>query len=78
FVIESYFWQKLSFKLMVFLSLVMIFFALYKYRLYHYKKIEKELKHRVAQQTNDLQEQTDAFAHQASHDQLTGIPNRRA
>ncbi|MFY8326345.1 ligand-binding sensor domain-containing diguanylate cyclase [Pseudoalteromonas sp. ZZD1] len=78
FVIQSFFWQKLSFKLMVFFSLILLFFGLYKYRLYHYKKIEKELKLRVKQQTRDLQQQTDAFAHQASHDQLTGMPNRRA
>lgn len=78
FVIQSYFWQKLSFKLMVFLSLIVMIFAVYKYRLYHYKKIEKELKLRVEQQTHDLQLQNDAFAYQASHDQLTGIPNRRA
>lgn len=78
FVIQSYFWQKLSFKVMLFLALVILSFALYKYRLYHFKKIEKELTLRVIQQTKDLQQQADAFAHQATHDQLTDLPNRRA
>lgn len=78
FVIQSYFWQKFSFKLLVLFALILLFYGLYKYRLYNHLQIEKQLKLRVEQQTQDLQEQADAFAHQASHDQLTGIPNRRA
>lgn len=78
FVIQSYFWQKTSFKLVMFFTLLLLAYALYQYRLYHYKNIEKELTIRVEQQTSDLQQQTDAFAHQATHDQLTDLPNRRA
>ncbi|WP_149982838.1 ligand-binding sensor domain-containing diguanylate cyclase [Pseudoalteromonas rhizosphaerae] len=78
FVIQSYFWQKNTFKIMVFIGLLALVYGLYRYRLYHYKKIEIELIKRVEQQTNDLQQQTDAFAHQATHDQLTDLPNRRA
>ncbi|BDF93905.1 ligand-binding sensor domain-containing diguanylate cyclase [Pseudoalteromonas sp. KAN5] len=78
FVIQSYFWQQTGFKLVMFFTLLLLAFGLYQYRLYHYKKIEKELIIRVEQQTRDLQQQTDAFAHQATHDQLTDLPNRRA
>ncbi|WP_343256005.1 two-component regulator propeller domain-containing protein [Pseudoalteromonas sp. 3D05] len=78
FVIKPYFWQKVSFKLAVFITILLLCYGLYKYRLYHYKKIEKRLTERVDEQTYALQAQNEAFAHQATHDQLTGIPNRRA
>ena len=62
----------------MFFSLLVLAYGVYQYRLYHYKNIEKQLTIRVEQQTRDLQQQTDAFAHQATHDQLTDLPNRRA
>ncbi|WP_372761424.1 two-component regulator propeller domain-containing protein [Pseudoalteromonas sp.] len=78
FVIQAHYWQKFSFKLMVFLSFLLLIYALYKYRLYHYKKVEAQLMERVEQQTHALQQQANAFSYQATHDQLTGLPNRRA
>ena len=77
-VIQSFFWQKPQFKFAVFVLFLMVIFAIYKYRLYHYKKIEIELTNRVEKQTQDLQTQANAFAYQATHDQLTDMPNRRA
>ncbi|HAG41569.1 MAG TPA: GGDEF domain-containing protein, partial [Pseudoalteromonas sp.] len=41
-VIQSFFWQKPQFKFAVFVLFLMVIFAIYKYRLYHYKKIEIE------------------------------------
>lgn len=78
FEIQSYFWQKLSFKLCVLFIFIIVIFSLYRYRLYRYKQVEKELTCRVAEQTKALQEQASAFAYQATHDQLTDLPNRRA
>ncbi|WP_350595050.1 MULTISPECIES: two-component regulator propeller domain-containing protein [unclassified Pseudoalteromonas] len=78
FVIQAHYWQKLSFKLMLFFTFLVTIYAIYKYRLYHYKKVEAELTKRVEKQTQDLQEQANAFAYQATHDQLTDMPNRRA
>lgn len=78
FIIAPYFWQKMSFKVAVFILLVIGSYGFYRYRLYHFKQIEAELTHRVNQQTHDLKNQADAFAHQANHDQLTQLPNRRA
>jgi diguanylate cyclase (GGDEF)-like protein len=78
FVIQAHFWQKMSFKLFVFFILTLTVYAIYKYRLYHYKQVEIKLISRVESQTQDLQKQADAFAYQATHDQLTDMPNRRA
>jgi len=78
FEIQSHFWQKTSFKLLVFFIFVVVIYSAYRYRLYHYKQVEKELTSRVVKQTQALQEQASAFAYQATHDQLTDLPNRRA
>lgn len=78
FIITPYFWQKMSFKIAIFVLLLLLGYGLYRYRLYHFKQIEAELTLRVNQQTQDLKHQADAFAHQANHDQLTQLPNRRA
>jgi diguanylate cyclase (GGDEF)-like protein len=78
FEIKSHLWQTISFKLFMLAVSVIIIFVFYKYRLYHFKKIETELTNRVEQQTKDLQQQADAFSYQATHDQLTELPNRRA
>ncbi|MFP3350603.1 two-component regulator propeller domain-containing protein [Pseudoalteromonas sp. SIMBA_153] len=78
FEIQSHFWQKTSFKLVVFFIFVVVIYSAYRYRLYRYKQVEKELTSRVVKQTQALQEQASAFAYQATHDQLTDLPNRRA
>ena len=63
---------------MVFFIFVVVIYSAYRYRLYRYKQVEKELTSRVVKQTQALQEQASAFAYQATHDQLTDLPNRRA
>lgn len=78
FEIKAYLWQKWYFQLAAFCLFIVFIYLLYRYRLYHFKKIELELISRVKQQTTDLQKQADAFAYQATHDQLTQLPNRRA
>ncbi|WP_462177452.1 two-component regulator propeller domain-containing protein [Pseudoalteromonas gelatinilytica] len=78
FKIAPYFWQKTSFKLFILIAVLFTAYVIYKYRLYHYKRIEIELTEKVEQQMHDLQTQADAFAHLANHDQLTQLPNRRA
>lgn len=78
FEIQSHFWQKTSFKLFMFFLFVVVIYSAYRYRLYRYKQVEKELTSRVVKQTQALQEQASAFAYQATHDQLTDLPNRRA
>lgn len=78
FVIQAHFWQKMSFKIVLFILFILAIYVIYKYRLYHYKKVEIELTSRVEKQTQDLQNQANAFAYQATHDQLTDMPNRRA
>nr|WP_193988643.1 ligand-binding sensor domain-containing diguanylate cyclase [Lelliottia steviae] len=78
FRIAPYFWQKTSFKLLIVFAFILIAYSIYKFRLYHYKRIEIELTEKVEQQMHDLKKQADAFAHLANHDQLTQLPNRRA
>lgn len=78
FEIQAHFWQTLEFKLTLFLLFLCLVYIAYRIRLYHYKQIEIELTCRVEKQTKALKEQASAFAYQATHDQLTNIPNRRA
>ena len=78
FKIAPYFWQKTSFKLFILIAVLFTAYIIYKYRLYHYKRIEIELTEKVEQQMHELKTQADAFAHLANHDQLTQLPNRRA
>ena len=78
FKIEYFYWQTTAFKTLVILILLLVFYALYRYRLVKVKHNEARLKELVSKQTQELEEQARMFAHQASHDQLTGLPNRRA
>lgn len=78
FEIQSHIWQKNSFKFSMFIIFIVLIYSVYRYRLYRYKQVEKELTSRVVKQTKALQEQASAFAYQATHDQLTDLPNRRA
>ncbi len=78
FTIEAYFWQTRAFKIFVVIFLLLSAYLAYRYRLSQVTRSEKRLKRLVAKQTIDLQKQAESFAYQATHDQLTGLPNRRA
>ncbi|WP_105255442.1 ligand-binding sensor domain-containing diguanylate cyclase [Pseudoalteromonas sp. T1lg75] len=71
-------WQTLSFKIAVVVMLLLLLLLVYRLRFYHLKRSEAQLKKRVKEQTQVLAKQAQAFEHQATHDQLTGIANRRA
>jgi diguanylate cyclase (GGDEF)-like protein len=55
-----------------------ILYLFYRYRIIIIQQSEEKLKRLVAKQTIDLKKQTELFAYQAAHDQLTGLSNRRA
>lgn len=78
FNIEYFYWQTTTFKIITVLLLLALFYVLYHYRLLKVQQNEARLKELVSKQTKELKEQAKMFAHQASHDQLTGLPNRRA
>ncbi|TMO44423.1 ligand-binding sensor domain-containing diguanylate cyclase [Pseudoalteromonas ruthenica] len=78
FTITPKFWQTLSFKVAMIVVLALALFTLYRLRFLHLKRSEAQLKLRVQAQTRSLAEQAKAFEHQATHDQLTGVANRRA
>lgn len=78
FTIPYYFWQTPLFRLFILALSFSLLYLFYRYRMVVIQKREKKLKHLVAKQTIDLQKQTALFAYQAIHDQLTGLPNRRA
>jgi diguanylate cyclase (GGDEF)-like protein len=78
FIIPFYIWQTPLFKLFIIALLFSIFYLFYRYRIILIQKSEEKLKRLVAKQTLDLKKQTALFAYQAVHDQLTGLPNRRA
>ncbi|WP_158677942.1 ligand-binding sensor domain-containing diguanylate cyclase [Pseudoalteromonas sp. T1lg76] len=71
-------WQTLGFKIFVVALLLLLLLLVYRLRFYHLKRSEARLKKRVKEQTQVLAKQAQAFEHQATHDQLTGIANRRA
>ncbi|MBL0711714.1 MAG: diguanylate cyclase [Colwellia sp.] len=78
FIIPSYFWQTLWFKAFTAFLIIILFYLFYRYRVLLLQQREEKLKHLVAKQTLDLKKQTELFAYQAEHDQLTGLSNRRA
>lgn len=78
FTIPFHFWQTPLFKLFVIALAFSLLYLFYRYRILVIQKSEEKLKRLVAKQTLDLKEQTALFAYQAIHDQLTGLPNRRA
>ena len=78
FIIPFYVWQTPLFKLFIIALLFFILYLFYRYRIVLIQQSEEKLKRLVAKQTLDLQKQTALFAYQAIHDQLTGLPNRRA
>ena len=76
--VEPKLWQTIGFKIAVVAMLVLLLLLFYRLRFYHLKRSEAHLKKRVKEQTQVLAKQAQAFEHQATHDQLTGIANRRA
>jgi diguanylate cyclase (GGDEF)-like protein len=78
FNIPFQFWQKTFFKLFIVVLILSLFYLFYRYRIHIIQQSEEKLKRLVAKQTLDLKKQTELFAYQAAHDQLTGLPNRRA
>lgn len=78
FIIPFYYWQTPLFKLFIVALLFSIFYIFYRYRIVLVIKSEEKLRCLVTKQTLDLKKQTALFAYQAVHDQLTGLPNRRA
>ena len=78
FIIPFQFWQTPIFKLGFIALIFSVLYFFYRYRIIVIQQREEKLKRLVAKQTVDLKEQTALFAYQAVHDQLTGLPNRRA
>ncbi|MEO2266162.1 diguanylate cyclase [Pseudoalteromonas sp. YIC-656] len=78
FKVSPKMWQTVPFKLALTTAFILGLILVYRLRFYHLKRSEAQLKQRVKEQTQVLAEQAQAFEHQATHDQLTGIANRRA
>jgi diguanylate cyclase (GGDEF)-like protein len=78
FTIDAFFWQTPWFKWLVGILLVTLLYSLYRYRITRIKTNENKLKSLVNLQTLAIQKQKELFEFQASHDQLTGLHNRRA
>jgi len=78
FTIPSQFWQTLWFKFLIITIVLFSFYFIYRYRIRSIQYNEARLKQLIAKQTKDLKQQADSFAYQATHDQLTDLPNRRA
>ncbi|MDP2561706.1 two-component regulator propeller domain-containing protein [Psychrobium sp. 1_MG-2023] len=78
FNIPPLFWQTPLFKIVIAMLVFIILHLLYRYRMARIVRNETRLQGLVDQQTADLRAQADSFAYQASHDQLTGLYNRRA
>jgi len=78
FIISFHFWQTPVFKLFILALSFSVLYFFYRYRIVVIQQSEEKLKRLVARQILDLKKQTALFAYQAVHDQLTGLPNRRA
>ncbi|GAA6174065.1 diguanylate cyclase [Colwellia sp. KU-HH00111] len=78
FTILPFYWQTTLFKVFIMAVLSIVLYSIYHYRMLAIERIQKQLKKQVHQQTIKLQKQTELFAYQANHDQLTGLFNRRA
>lgn len=76
--IQPKFYQTIGFTVAAIILLCVTILLFYKMRFRHLKKSEARLKQRVDEQTKSLELQTKRFEFQATHDQLTGLPNRRA
>jgi len=78
FTITPFYWQTTFFKFFIALGFCFTLYTVYRYRMIIIERSHLKLKNLVAQQTIELQKQTELFAYQANHDQLTGLFNRRA
>ncbi|WP_168427360.1 ligand-binding sensor domain-containing protein [Candidatus Colwellia aromaticivorans] len=78
FIIPFHFWQTLLFKVFIIASALSLLYLFYRYRIVVIQQSEEKLKRLVAKQTLDFKKQATLFSYQAVHDQLTGLPNRRA
>ena len=78
FNIEYYYWQTAPFKVIALLLFGVIIYLGYRYRLFNIERNAQHLEQMIAQQTAELKRQAQSFAYQATHDQLTNLPNRRA
>lgn len=78
FTITPFYWQTTFFKFFIALIFCFALFTIYRYRMITIEHSQIKLKKLVAQQTIELQKQTELFSYQANHDQLTGLFNRRA
>ncbi len=78
FDIPAQFWQTGLFKLLIIITVLIALYLLYRYRVLAIERNQKTLKKLVTKQTQDLKQQAELFAFQATHDQLTGLSNRRA
>lgn len=78
FTIEPFYWQTTFFKLFILFSACLFLYTLYRYRMMTIERNQIKLQNLVAQQTIELQKQAESFSFQATHDQLTGLYNRRA
>ena len=78
FIITPYYWQTTWFKLFIIINIIILPFIINRYRTLSIQRTQERLKTLVAQQTIELQKQTELFSYQAKHDQLTGLYNRRA
>jgi diguanylate cyclase (GGDEF)-like protein len=78
FNMEYYYWQTRVFKLAMIIVFFLVLYIAYRYRLIKIQLNEERLKQLITKQTIELKQQAKLFAHQATHDQLTGLPNRRA
>lgn len=78
FTIAPFYWQTTFFKLFITFSFCFTLYTVYRYRIIRIERNQIKLTNLVTQQTIELQKQTELFAYQANHDQLTGLSNRRA
>lgn len=78
FNIEYFYWQTNTFKVFVVFLFCGFLYSIYRLRLVNIQQNEDRLEQLVTKQTLELKEQAKMFSYQASHDQLTGLPNRRA
>ncbi|WP_420935367.1 ligand-binding sensor domain-containing protein [Alteromonas sp. A081] len=76
--VKPSFTQTYIFKIVFLLTLCGLTWLAFRLRFHHLKRTEAILRKRVSEQTESLELQTRQFEYQATHDELTGIANRRA